>query len=204
MLYTSALPNGTLELLKRLMAIPEIEDFNLAGGTALALHIGHRISFDLDFFGKRPFEREEILELVSHTGEVRLLHHTKNILVLSIEGVKVDFVNYKYDLLEAPQHREGLRLLSLPDIAAMKLNAISGRGKKRDFIDLFFLLKKFTLPEMMSFYTRKYPDGNEWLVVRSLGYFADADEDEDLHMFQKAEWITVKKTLETELRKHYG
>ncbi len=201
MLYVHTVQPGTLGLLKKIMSIPELAGFNLAGGTSLALQIGHRISIDLDLFGIRPFEKEEILELVSGLGAYHLIHQTKNILVFNIQGVKVDFVNYKYSLLQEVRLEEGIRLLSLPDICAMKLSAITGRGRKRDFVDLFFLMKRYSLQELLAFYNAKYPDGAEFLVARSLTYFEDADLDEDLLLFEEADWSTVKETITKEVKK---
>jgi len=201
MLYVHTVQPGTLGVLKKIMSIPELAGFNLAGGTSLALQIGHRISIDLDLVGVRPFEKEEILELVSGLGAYHLIHQTKNILVFNIEGVKVDFVNYKYPLLQEVRLEEGIRLLSLPDICAMKLSAITGRGRKRDFVDLFFLMKRYSLQELLAFYNAKYPDGAEFLVVRSLTYFEDADLDEDMLLFEEADWSTVKETIAKEVKK---
>lgn len=201
MLHTNTVEPGTLGLLKSIMAVPELEGFNLAGGTSLALQIGHRVSVDLDLFGARPFERDEILGLVEDIGEYRVIHQTKNILVLNIEGVKVDFVNYKYPLIREVKREMGIRLLDLPDIGAMKLGAITGRGRKRDFTDLFFLLKRYSLEELLGFYNEKFKDGSEFLVTRSLTYFEDAETDETQQLFQKADWPLVKKTIQDEVKK---
>ncbi len=200
MLHTNTVLEGTLGLLKNLMAVPELAAFNLAGGTALSLQIGHRISADLDFFGVRPFEKEEMLDLVSDLGNCDLIHQTKNILVLKINGVKVDFVNYKYPVLREVKTVDGIRLLSLPDIAAMKLAAITGRGAKRDFTDLFFLLKQYSLSEMLAFYNQKYPDGSEFLILRSLTYFDDAEEDTAPDLLQPADWASVKIAIQKEVK----
>jgi hypothetical protein len=183
------------------MAIPELIGFNLAGGTALALQIGHRKSIDLDFFGARPIDKDEIIGLLEPLGDLQLLQHTRNILILNINGVKVDFVNYKYPWMRAIQIVEDIRLASLPDIGAMKLGAIAGRGKKRDFTDLYFLLQQFTLSELLGFYREKYPDGNEFLVLRSLTFFEDAEEDQKLELFEKADWSEVKQTIDLAVKK---
>jgi Nucleotidyl transferase AbiEii toxin, Type IV TA system len=99
MLHYNTVKPRTLGLLRKIMEIPELVDFNLAGGTSLSLQIGHRLSVDLDMFGNRPFEQQEILDLISPLGDVRQVNYSKNIFVLKIEDVKVDFVNYKYPLL---------------------------------------------------------------------------------------------------------
>jgi hypothetical protein len=204
MLHTNTVKPGTLELLIKITAIPELTGFNLAGGTALALQIGHRLSIDLDLFGQRPFEQQEILDLVSHLGDVRQISYSKNIFVLKINDVKVDFVNYKYPLIKDIRKDEGLRLLSLQDIGAMKIAAITGRGRKRDFIDLFFLMQQFSLSELLSFYNKKYPDGNELMVARSLVYFDDADEDEDVVLFKKVHWENLKKELKASVKNYFN
>ena len=201
MLQHHTVEPGTLGLLKKIMAITELSGFNLAGGTALALQIGHRKSVDLDFFGARPFDQDEMMDLLEDLGEIHVLQRSRNILILNINGVKVDFVNYKYPWLRDIVQVEGIRLVSLPDIGAMKLGAITGRGKKRDFTDLYFLLRQFTLSELLGFYREKYPDGNEFLVLRSLTYFEDAEEDRELELFDKADWSEVKETIENEVKK---
>ena len=201
MLQLHTVEPETLGLLNKIMAVPELTGFNLAGGTSLALQIGHRKSVDLDLFGARPFEKDEILDLLADVGACRPIHQTKNILILNINGVKVDFVNYKYPLLRPPKMEESIRLVDLPDIAAMKFSAITGRGRKRDFVDLYFLLQRYSLGELFAFYNQKYPDGAEFLVARSLTYFEDAETDEDPYLFEKADWPIVKKTISREVQK---
>lgn len=204
MLHRKTIAAPTLGILKNIMAIFELSGFNLAGGTSLALQIGHRLSVDLDFFGNRPFETQEILDLLQPVGQVRILSQSKNILVLNVEGVKVDFVNYRYPLIREVVHIEGLRLLDLPDIAAMKLAAIAGRGRKKDFIDIYFLLKKYSLAQLFEFYNAKYEDGSIFMVSRSITYFDDADKDEDLMIFKKISWQTIKETILKEVQKLYA
>lgn len=203
MLQTQTIKPGTLGLLTRLMAVPELGEFNLAGGTSLALQIGHRESYDLDFFGNRPFTYQEINDLVSTSGEVKIIHQTKNILILSVDGVKVDFVNYRYPLLETPLIIDGLRLLKQKDIGAMKLAAITNCGKKRDFFDLFFLLRQFSMAELISSYREKFNDGNEWLVGKSITWFEDAEKDEDVKVFEPVPWAEVKKTIKKEALSYF-
>lgn len=204
MLHHATIHPNTLGLLKKIMAIPELADFNLAGGTSLALQIGHRISVDLDFFGARAFETMEILDLLADFAPLNIISQAKNILILNVKGVKVDFVNYRYPLLEEPLIEEGIRLLRPADIGAMKLMAIAGRGRKRDFFDLYFLLNLYTLDELVQFYLRKYHDGSELMVARSLTYFDDADEDDDFKLLsEQVSWEKVKKTILKAVRKKY-
>ena len=203
MLQTQTVLPATLELLKSLMAQPELKDFALAGGTSLSLQIGHRISVDLDFFGNSPFEINEMLDLLHLLGNVSILKQSRNILITEVNGVKVDFVNYRYPLLRNILEIDGIRLVSTADIAAMKFGAVAGRGRKRDFTDIYFLLQEFSLAEMMSFYNAKYDDGSEMMVARSLTYFDDADGDQDMQMLKKAPWNTVKKTILKAVNQYY-
>ncbi|MDX2248871.1 MAG: nucleotidyl transferase AbiEii/AbiGii toxin family protein [Bacteroidia bacterium] len=178
--------------------------YSLAGGTALALQMGHRVSVDLDFFGNHVFDPEDLFQVYSDLGGYQLLSQGKNILIVSIKDIKIDVINYRYDLLEPIVEIDGLRLYSLPDIAAMKLAAVTGRGRKRDFFDLFFLLKKYSLSEIMNFYQRKYPDGSVFLVAKSLLYFVDADTDEDPIMLADVNWEMIKQKIQEEVASLYN
>lgn len=201
MLYTQTVAPGTLRLLEYISKIPELSGFSLAGGTALALQIGHRVSVDLDFFGHREFTTDEILDLLRALKPLSVVSQSKNILILNIQNIKIDFVNYRYPLISTPLAEDGIRLYATPDISAMKLAAVAGRGRKRDFYDIFFLLQKHSLRQMMDFYNLKFPDGSELMVARSLTFFDDADSDEDPKLFnQSVEWQEVKKTILQEVK----
>lgn len=132
---------------------------------------------------------------MSTFGEVMVTQSTKNILITKIDDIKVDFVNYKYPLLTDILVKDNIRMLSFKDIAAMKLNAIAGRGSKKDFIDLYFLLNQFTLPLILSFYEQKYHDGSLFMVEKSLTYFDDADLQLQPIMYKDFDWQTCKKTI---------
>jgi Nucleotidyl transferase AbiEii toxin, Type IV TA system len=204
MLHRATVHPATLELLNNIMAKPALSGFYLAGGTSLALQIGHRVSVDLDLFGHRPFETQEILDELSDLAPLSIMAQSKNILILDVQGVKVDFVNYRYQLVAEPLLLEGLRLLTLPDIGAMKLAAIAGRGRKRDFYDLFFLLRQYSLDELMGFYLKKFDDGSEFMVARSLVYFEDADQDDEIKLLGKPiKWETVKETIQQLVKEKY-
>lgn len=197
MLHTSTVEPGTLGLLKKLMAEPELQAFNLVGGTALSLRIGHRQSYDLDLFGYPPeLDIPMLASILRPYGDIEQLTASKNIFSALVNGIKVDFVRYQYALLRPVTVQEGIRLASLEDIAAMKLAAVTGRGRKRDFADIFFLLNYFPLTEMLDLYMEKYPDGNRFLVMKSLNYFEDAEQDNDPLFLQKADWANIKQTLD--------
>jgi predicted nucleotidyltransferase component of viral defense system len=190
-----------MELLKKIMSEKLFSDFNLVGGTALALQMGHRNSIDIDLFGNSEINSEFFIEKLSEFGEVKVAKSTKNILITKINEVKVDFVNYKYPLLSECLFIENIRMLSVKDIAGMKLNAIAGRGSKKDFIDLYFLLNEFSLEDILSFYEKKYKDGSVFMVQKSLTYFEDADAQQQPKMFKDFNWETCKQKIIEEVLK---
>ena len=195
MLQLSTIDTSTLELLKKLMVIEEFVDLRLVGGTALALQIGHRKSIDLDLFGKIDFDNVNTTKVFSNFDSVIILKKSKNINVFSIDNVKVDFVNYSYPWIQDQLLIDEIRMAGVEDIAAMKLAAITGRGNRKDFIDIYFLLKKYKLSELLDFYMRKYFDGSEYLVLKSLTYFTDAENDIDVKMMQDVPWGGIKDNI---------
>jgi predicted nucleotidyltransferase component of viral defense system len=204
MLQHQAVAPRTLRLLETICAIPELSGFNLAGGTALALRIGHRISVDLDFFGDKNFSTEEILDLMAGEKPISIISQHKNILILNVQNVKVDFVSYQYPLIAKPIVEGVIRMLATSDIAAMKLAAIAGRGRKRDFYNLYFMLKEFSMKQMIDFYNQKFHDGSEMMVARSLTFFDDADTDEIPRMFAPTvSWEEIKMTTLKEVKNLY-
>ena len=135
--------------MRDLQSIPLLQGTRLVGGTALALQLGHRNSVDLDLFGTVPFSSEEIRTSLSECHSLTVVKESKNINIYLIDGIKVDVVNYKYTWIDNPIQSEGFSLAGVKDIAAMKTAAVIGRGTKKDFIDLYFLLKQFPLPDIL-------------------------------------------------------
>ena len=173
----------------------EFVNLRLVGGTALALQLGHRKSIDLDLFGEINFENIDQHKAFSHFRKVVQLKKSTNINIFSIDDVKVDFVNYTYPWLQNQLLIDGIRLAGIEDIAAMKLAAITGRGSRKDFIDLYFLFQKFNLNELLDFYKKKYFDGSEYLVLKSLTYFTDAENDIDVEMIKDISWGKIKAKI---------
>ncbi len=190
----------TLGLLKKLMAVPELSEYNLARGTALSLQIGHRISVDLDFFGSSEIDTISILDTLNDLAKVKIINQSKAIIILNVDGVKVDIVRYRYPLINPIGVIEDIRLLSLLDIGTIKLAAITNRGRKRDFFDLFFLLRTFSLEHLLEAYKTKYADGSEFLVQKSITYFEDAEDDDMPMIFDKE----ITWSLETVLKHPTG
>jgi len=199
MLFYKTIDSGTLELLKNLLGIDAFKNLRLVGGTALALQIGHRKSVDLDLFGDVILDETVFSETLSGLDKYIWLKKTPSINIFSIQDIKVDFVKYTYPWLEKINTTDGLRLAGLSDIAAMKLAAITGRGSKKDFIDIYFLLQYFSLQQMLEFYKKKYADGSEFLVLKSIIYFDDAEKELSPDMLIKIDWADIKSHI---LKKH--
>jgi len=202
MLYYKTIDTKLLELLKELMSINEFNSLRLVGGTALALQLGHRKSVDIDLFGNY---RDDIdfLRLLSFTGKkVSWIKRSPNINIFEINNIKIDFVNYNYPWIDKLIKKDHLRLASIEDIAAMKINAITGRGAKKDFIDLYFLLKKYSLQDIFGFYQKKYNNNDLILPLKSITYFEDADREETPEMIKQVKWDQVKNSIKRHVEEY--
>ena len=192
----------TLELLRSLMALPLLSETRLVGGTSLALQYGHRNSVDLDFFGILDDDLlafRDNLESISH---VNVIKETKSIRIYDIDGVKIDFVDYsRYPWLTDAVEEDGLRLASPKDIAAMKVNAIEGRGTRKDFVDIYFLLQHYSLNEILGFYQEKYPEHSMFRALMSLSYYDDAEKQMMPKMFASVSWDEMKAYIIKEVEK---
>lgn len=148
-------------------------------------------------FGDIQADEFTISKKLNKIGKVTILKKSENINIYLINEVKVDIVNYHYPWIENSILEDSITLAGKKDIAAMKLAAITGRGTKKDFIDLYFLLQSFSLSEIFSFYNQKFNDGSEFLIIKSLSYFENANEDEDPLMLHSITWeenIYIKRT----------
>lgn len=146
-------------------------------------------------FGPAQFNSLEMRQVLNQLGKLTVIKETSNIKIYLLDGIKVDFVNYAYPWIDDAIEEEGIRLASDKDIAAMKINAIEGRGSKKDFIDLYFLLKHYTLQEILDFYSRKYPENSVFRAILSLSYFDDADSQMMPKMFMDGDWNSIKNYL---------
>lgn len=203
MLHLETVESSTLELLKGLQALDSLRNARLVGGTALALQYGHRISIDLDLFANN-LEADFmtiITEIKSQGYKIEIRKQSPRMLIAMIENVKVDIVNYPYSWIDGDKREGSIVLATDKDIAAMKLSAITNRGTKKDFIDMFFLLKNFSLEQMLAFYSEKYNDGSTFMVLKSLTYFDDAEEDPLPKILDKnLKWPNIKSAIINEVR----
>lgn len=202
MLHTETVEPSTLDLLRRLQRLPDLTSTRLVGGTALALHLGHRKSVDLDMFGTFDpiVSYRKLLADAGHSVEGA---ENGTVQSLRVNNVKVDLVNYPYPWLDDAIEEGNIRLASLRDIAAMKLSAVANRGRKKDFIDVARLLDVFSLDQMLSLYKEKFSVSELSFPLRGLMYFDDAEEDPMPEMFDSNfTWENVKKTVVAATRKY--
>lgn len=197
MLHLSTVDAQTLELLRKLQQLPILRHTRLVGGTALALQIGHRKSIDLDFFGLIEASSQELIEALRALGNLIILKDSTNIHIYILNGVKIDIVNYNYPWIDEAIESDDIRMASLKDIAAMKVTAVVGRGTKKDFIDIRFLLQDLSLEQLLGFYSQKYPEASPFMALKSLAYFEDAEEEMMPYMFSELTWEEVKSNILT-------
>lgn len=197
MLQTQTVEPRTLELLRKLQSEPLMSSFNLVGGTALALRLGHRKSIDLDLFTNEDFDIVELREMLVEKYAMKVAFERGQTLKGFIDGVMIDCIRFNYPHIKEPDIADGVRLESIPDIIAMKLDTISHNGTRiKDFIDIATLSSQYSLNEMLKFYLAKYPNANVLMPVKSLVYFGDINFNESVVMLNGAfDWEKVARRL---------
>lgn len=194
----NVLPKKQRELWEKLAGVESIGRFYLAGGTAIALHLNHRESIDLDFFSSRSFQLEKLKSALGRCGPLSVVQEEAGTLHLQISGVKTSFLLYRYPQLAKTTVVEGINVAQLTDIVPMKLVAISQRGAKKDFIDLHAILQSgWSLEAMFEVLEKKFVGVryNRMHILKSLTYFNDADSDPMPKMKAPADWGTIKGEL---------
>ena len=175
----------------------QLEHFYLVGGTALALQLGHRESIDLDMFTTEAFDKTELLDTLNSVfDDLRIESEGASMLITNINAIKVDFVKRSYPILFPTVLTEGVRMLDIKDIAPMKLKAVTQRGSKKDFFDIYFLLELISMEEMLLLFKEKFKQHEIFHVVKSLSYFEDAENYADPNVFDPSvTWNKVKSTI---------
>lgn len=199
MLHTQTVAPATLELLRSIQSKPYMNNFCLAGGTALALLYGHRKSIDIDLFTNTDFDTAWLLEKVQYDFSFQVDFVAQNTVKGSINSVKVDLIAHRYPNLAAPLVLSGIRLLSEQDLIAMKLNAISVSGQRsKDFIDIYYALSRFSVEQMLTFYKGKYSQHNDTHILKSLVFFDDIDLVDWPAILDNPNlsWAKVRKSIE--------
>lgn len=206
-MFCHTLDSQARELFIGLGREPWIEAFYLAGGSAAALHLGHRVSVDLDFFSEQAYEVEPLVQRLRALGRLTIQQQSPGTMVGRLDGVRISFFTYPYPLLEKPIIVDGVRVASLSDIALMKIVAIGQRGRMRDFVDLVFICRAgWSLEELLRRIPQKYTTVSypSYHLLRALTYFDDAEGDEPPKMLMDFDWAEVRRFFEGEVRRLMG
>lgn len=172
-----------------------VNHFYLAGGTGLALQVGHRLSLDLDFFARDLFDEEVLLQRVQALAGFSLVARAPHSLHATIQETKVSFLGYSYPLLFPEVRFMDVAVADPRDIACMKISAIASRGTKRDFVDLYVSAQRFGLTELLKLFERKYAQTryNKLHILKSFTFFGDAEKDPMPRMLVDLDWDAVKQ-----------
>lgn len=195
-----------LIVLNRLGPFLSGHGFYLAGGTAIALMLGHRKSDDLDWFSPTSLREPR-----SWTNKIKSIDLSPTEIDIdagtyyaTVKGVRISIIEYRYPMIRALVGLKtiGCGMSSLDDLACMKLSAIVSRGSKKDFIDVYALMKKHKpLQAMLQLYKKKFPEADVFPVIRGLSYFDDADKERMPRMLWSITWKEVKHGILSEVEK---
>ena len=194
-MFFRAFPAPARRVFTRLGREPFLRAFYLAGGSAAALHLGHRVSMDLDFFTDEPFSPATLTSGLQAIGPLAIQQQKADTLVALFGGAQISFFHYPYALLETPTSYRGIRIASLLDIGLMKIIAISQRGRRRDFVDLYAITQPhYPLRDILKRLSEKYPSLSypPYHLLRALAYFDDAEKDPPLQMLADCSWRKVR------------
>ena len=208
--YPEILNKSQKELLAQI-GLMDKSGFYLAGGTALALQIGHRTSLDFDFYTDNHFDSPILINNLKKqfTDNIEVKDdQSKDTLFAQINGIKFSAFYYPYKLISKLIEYPPIRITSMEDISAMKVAAIVQRGKRRDFIDFYYLLETFGLANILAFSYQKYPWYKEMdgIIFTSLTHFKDADndgEDRGITVLDKDfSWDKCKKKIAEKVKEY--
>lgn len=207
--HPEILPDVQQSVLSQLGAIVDADGFYLGGGTAVALHLGHRRSIDLDWFVADDFgdPLRYASRLATEGIKLDIKETAQGTLHGTVDGVKVSFLTYSYPLVESLVDITGFgcQMASLDDLACMKLAAVAQRGSTKDFVDVYGLLANgWTLPQMLALYQTKYGVQDIGHLVMSLTYFDDADMEPMPLMLNDWDWQSIRSEIQGRVRKFVG
>src|SRR3989344_2745143 len=203
-MFFEAVPGNLKHNLESLGQRDFVRQFWLAGGTAVALQLGHRISRDLDFFSNASFDGQTLRDELVMQGDFEEERDAKDTILGNLNGIHISFFLYRYKLLFPVKKLLGVSLADLRDLVCMKVDAIQHRGRKRDFVDLWAIINNgLALQEVMLLFDKKFEGVrfNRTHILKSLSYFDDAEEDQMPEMLKPASWEEIKRFFAEEAKK---
>jgi len=204
-MFIETLPTDTQGLLRQLGGLPTVAPFYLAGGSAVALHLGHRVSVDLDFFTPHEaYAAEPLIQDLLSVGHLVVRQQSPGTLNGTLKDTLISFFVYPYPLLEAAIPLWNVQVAGLLDLALMKLTAIGQRGAKRDFVDLYQICQSgYALIDLFQRMPVKFPQVTypSYHLLRSLVYFEDAETDSMPKILTALEWGEVRQFFEVEVQR---
>ena len=197
MLHTEILKERTLELLKELMSDDDLRSFNLVGGTALSLYLGHRKSIDLDLFSKEEFNVAELRKHLSEKYDFKERYSEKQTLKGTIGDIFIDCIRYNYPALAPINITDMIRITSIQDLLAMKIAAITDNGEReKDFVDIAYFSTRYSLSEILNFYQTKYTAVSTIVATKALLYYDDIKKNEPLILTSgEYNWSPIENRL---------
>ena len=206
MLRLETVEPHTFSILKQLLEMPELMDFSLVGGTALSLLYGHRKSIDIDLFSEKTFDSSSISSALKRKFKAKFIMEEKPVhfgIFCYVADVKIDFISHPHPLIRPKTNVEDIRMFSIEDIIAMKVQAILGRGRKKDFWDVAELLDHFSVSDFIKFHKEKYATQNLFITVpQAITYFADAEEGEDPISLKNQTWRSIQESISSRVREY--
>jgi hypothetical protein len=186
------------------MADDNLQSFYLAGGTALSLQIGHRESTDIDLFHDDRFVSSGLANYLKNQYGADINVHKKSTVMCFINDIRVGFVAHPYEHVKPIFKEENIKMAAIDDIAAMKINAIVTNGTRlKDFVDIYFLERKFGLEPILKDYLDKYPNVNLEMAIRSLRHHDEIDTTVKIKLMgRKIKWPEVAKVLNSAVRNY--
>ncbi len=198
-MYWNTIDEHRKEVLKKLIKNLPLEDYYMAGGTALSLQCGNRMSYDFDFFVRVKFSAETLANYIASIGNFKVIYQKDSTLHGILDGVNITFLYYPNPMLEEyiyDDQIDGLKYASLSDIAVMKLVALSSRGSKKDYYDLAYMIKykNIDIRQVFMNLDAKFAGRNinKIHIIQSLTYFDDAECEPDLILMVNLDWEEIK------------
>lgn len=191
-------------IVRRLNAAGLLESWTLAGGTGLALQLGHRYSEDLDFFRHPSPDHDALLGALARVGRVAVQSRSPGTLHVLVDGLRVSFLEAQAPLLFPGTSYRGFTVADARDIAVMKIVAVGGRGSRKDFVDLYFYLRGAGgLDSLFTLLQRRFTeiDFNEYHLLKSLVFFEDAETEPMPNLIRDVSWEEIKRAIGAEVKR---